>query len=315
MLLSAKSDKRYFQQVRWHIYPRIKNWTPPSKRNWSKQHSWIRTPRPLVTKNMIDKTNPNKEWWRERRNAPKAFMGFPDIAELDKTGGSIYAELMDPLTLSIIMQRGYKIGLNKDNVNIQKLVKRCSDLSYKLEEPYLCLLFRILSYLDIDNNHLYISLISRIIRRIRTFDLCNIYPIISGLINKNYYNKNLFINIFHHLECLLDEKDDFRLEDLVDTLISIGYLTESGVNYNICTNNNNNKYIYNIYNKISYNILDRNISILSLETISILIYTCSYITKKDDLTWQLLREAKDRLKKVIPPSPGIEPGLPSADGG
>lgn len=52
----------------------------------------------------LGRLHPEKEWWNLPKKGlkPDTFMGFPDVANITKHGGSLYAHFMDGTTLSMV---------------------------------------------------------------------------------------------------------------------------------------------------------------------------------------------------------------------
>lgn len=177
----------------------------PTERNWSKQHSRIRTPRPLVDRFNLGNLHPNKQWWRERRVAPATFMGFPRLDMAELRGGSLYIEQMDSATLCVVVDKAAKDGICESEI-LNKLAWRAQQLSNAVGETDLAYLFRGFSRLfaTVEHpppNHLLLCLWGRIDFLLPKFPLLETAIVLEGFSNPRFRNSKYEARVLTH--CLL----------------------------------------------------------------------------------------------------------------
>ncbi|AFZ79007.1 hypothetical protein BEWA_018520 [Theileria equi strain WA] len=128
-------------------------YNPPGKKTWSKQHPKFRTPRPLVDPYNLGRLHPEKEWWTLAKKGlrPETFMGFPDVVNIPKHGGSLYTQLMDGPTLSMVVYRCIEHVI--DDIDIwKKLTLRAMSIAISLDPYTVSILFL---YFSLSNHYDY----------------------------------------------------------------------------------------------------------------------------------------------------------------
>lgn len=193
----------------------------PTDRNWSKQHSRIRTPRPLVDRFNLGNLHPNKQWWRERRVAPATFMGFPDIAKAQVVGGSLYCEQMDAATLSVIAERTANDGIADPEVWSQ-LGWRAQQLCNSMNETDLAYCFRAFSKSPCPPDpHLLLSLWGRIDFLLPRFPLLEAAIVVQGYDNDIFRNNKYEEKVLVHILLLIENRPEWTRSELAHVVTAL----------------------------------------------------------------------------------------------
>uniref|UniRef100_A0A0G4IFF8 FAST kinase leucine-rich domain-containing protein n=1 Tax=Chromera velia CCMP2878 TaxID=1169474 RepID=A0A0G4IFF8_9ALVE len=190
-----------------------RRYTPPSKRDWSYQNRKVFTPRPLVENFAYGRLHPQKEWWRERKLTPDTFMGFPDIAKISLRGGSLYQEQMDPVTLSVILDRMVQMGIDDEDV-WRKLCHRAQQIAHKTTEPDLCYIYRAIAQGDWFDLYFFTTFLGRIQRRLPYFTVLDCAVVIEAMGEPKFRHGSTLQAVLRHLELMVDRRDDHKAVDL-----------------------------------------------------------------------------------------------------
>eukprot|EP00927_Polykrikos_kofoidii_P039266 TRINITY_DN33688_c0_g1_i1.p1 TRINITY_DN33688_c0_g1~~TRINITY_DN33688_c0_g1_i1.p1 ORF type:complete len:734 (-),score=110.97 TRINITY_DN33688_c0_g1_i1:168-2264(-) len=197
-----------------------RNYTPPSRRTWSKQHHRIRTPRPMVDKFDLWRVQPQKEWWRERPVAPATFFGFPDVSQHNLRGGSLYVEQMDAVTLAVLADKCVKDKV-WDPMIWSKFSWRAQQIASRTHEPDLCYIFRAFSRIDWVDQNLLTTYLGRMHRRLHMFQLLDVAVLLEAFGNPRFRQSIYLQKALTHLSLLLQHRDDAKPEDLARTCAAL----------------------------------------------------------------------------------------------
>lgn len=184
------------------IKPSIRWYTPPTKTNWSKQNDRIRTKRPLTDPFDLTKLHPEKEWWKEKKLRPETFMGLPSVIHSDLRGGSIFAEQMDPITLSVVCDRMVHQGERSHNI-WSSLCRRAQQIANKTYEPNLCYVFRSHSQINWYDHHFFATYLGRIDQRLYSFSVLDCAIVLEGMANPKFRNERALERIVNHANLLI----------------------------------------------------------------------------------------------------------------
>ncbi|UKK02307.1 hypothetical protein MACK_001663 [Theileria orientalis] len=181
-------------------------YNPPTKKTWSKQNPLFKTPRPLVEPYNLGRLHPEKEWWNLPKKGlkPDTFMGFPDVANITKHGGSLYAHFMDGTTLSMVVYRC--IEKNISDIDIwNKLTAQALKISISLDPYLLSILFLYFSLSCHYDYKFVATYIGRIMATLSEFGLEECSNVILAMNNPQFYHEKTFGYLIRHSEnlCLI----------------------------------------------------------------------------------------------------------------
>eukprot|EP00371_Babesia_bovis_P003498 XP_001612145.1 hypothetical protein [Babesia bovis T2Bo] len=174
-------------------------YNPPTKKSWSKQHPDFRTRRPLVEPYNLGRLHPEKEWWKlpKKGLSPSTFMGFPDVAHLEKRGGSLYANLMDGNTLSMVIYRAIQHDV-KDAQIWHSLTRQALKLAMSLDPYVVSLLFLYLSRSNWYDHQFIVTFTGRILATLSEFTIVECANVLMAMENtKFFHEKYVYIIIFY----------------------------------------------------------------------------------------------------------------------
>eukprot|EP00921_Rhytidocystis_pertsovi_P010575 GHVQ01017019.1.p1 GENE.GHVQ01017019.1~~GHVQ01017019.1.p1 ORF type:complete len:697 (+),score=56.57 GHVQ01017019.1:174-2264(+) len=260
-------------------------YTPPSKRTWSKQHEKIRTLRPLVDTFAMSKLHPEKEWWKERQQKPATFMGFPDVSKHSLRGGSLYIEQMDPVTLSVILDKCVTEQIF-DHSMWSAFCWQAQRMSNTTVEPSLGHIYKSFAQADWYDGYFIITLLGRIQRRMHMFMVSDCANVIHAMSNPRFRNDKVVENLLEHVELLLRNRDDVVVEDICAlyaavracNVAPVGMLRAAAVHLDKC----------------DWRVLD--ISYLSeiIYSVACLHQSFGRSVLPQDTIWRIIRELEDR---------------------
>ncbi|UKJ90154.2 hypothetical protein MACJ_001085 [Theileria orientalis] len=181
-------------------------YNPPTKKTWSKQNPLFKTPRPLVEPYNLGRLHPEKEWWNLPKKGlkPDTFMGFPDVANITKHGGSLYAHFMDGSTLSMVVYRC--IEKNISDIDIwNKLTAQALKISISLDPYLLSILFLYFSLSCHYDYKFVATYVGRIVATLSEFGLEECSNVIMAMNNPRFYHEKTFGYVLRHSEnlCLI----------------------------------------------------------------------------------------------------------------
>nr|PVC50190.1 hypothetical protein MACL_00002463 [Theileria orientalis] len=174
-----------------------------AKKTWSKQNPLFKTPRPLVEPYNLGRLHPEKEWWNLPKKGlkPDTFMGFPDVSNITKHGGSLYAHFMDGPTLSMVVYRC--IEKNISDIDIwNKLTGQALKISMSLDPYLLSILFLYFSLSCHYDYKFVATYIGRILALLNEFGLEECSNVILAMNNPQFYHEKTFGYVIRHSENL-----------------------------------------------------------------------------------------------------------------
>ncbi|EDO08577.2 hypothetical protein BBOV_III010210 [Babesia bovis T2Bo] len=182
-------------------------YNPPTKKSWSKQHPDFRTRRPLVEPYNLGRLHPEKEWWKlpKKGLSPSTFMGFPDVAHLEKRGGSLYANLMDGNTLSMVIYRAIQHDV-KDAQIWHSLTRQALKLAMSLDPYVVSLLFLYLSRSNWYDHQFIVTFTGRILATLSEFTIVECANVLMAMENTKFFHEKTQKHVIQHAEslCLSD---------------------------------------------------------------------------------------------------------------
>ncbi|KAF5153584.1 hypothetical protein TpMuguga_02g00127 [Theileria parva strain Muguga] len=181
------------------IFKRFYN--PPTKKTWSKQNPLFKTPRPLVDPYNLGRLHPDKEWWNLPKKGlnPDTFMGFPDVLNIEKHGGSLYTHCMDSSTLSMVVYRCIENGITDIDI-WHKLTLKALKLAMSLDTYVISVLYLYFS-LSSHYDHKFVStFVGRILATLDQFTLEECSNVILAMDNPKYYHEQTFNYVLKHAE-------------------------------------------------------------------------------------------------------------------
>ncbi|XP_952584.1 uncharacterized protein TA11500 [Theileria annulata] len=172
-----------------------------AKKTWSKQNPLFKTPRPLVEPYNLGRLHPDKEWWNLPKKGlkPDTFMGFPDVLNIEKHGGSLYTHCMDSSTLSMVVYRCIDNGITDIEI-WNKLTLQALKLAMSLDTYVISILFLYFS-LSCHYDHKFVStFVGRILATLDQFTLEECSNVILAMDNPKYYHEGTFNYVMKHAE-------------------------------------------------------------------------------------------------------------------
>eukprot|EP00923_Selenidium_pygospionis_P047539 GHVN01082083.1.p1 GENE.GHVN01082083.1~~GHVN01082083.1.p1 ORF type:complete len:632 (+),score=146.45 GHVN01082083.1:94-1989(+) len=166
--------------------------TPPNDRTWSKQHPYLRNTRPLVD-HEVDLTEPDPKFEKRLETMRSLtgeasqstyfrFMGLPDVVFNDARGADTKIDVMDPLTLAMVMDRCVQYGIGDDSV-WASFGSRYINISTEVFEPDLGYIFKLFGQANRGiSRALILSLMGRVTTRFREFDARDCANLIEGMV-------------------------------------------------------------------------------------------------------------------------------------
>ncbi|CDR93884.1 hypothetical protein, conserved [Babesia bigemina] len=215
--------------ARWPLGPRAfvvakRFYNPPTtpksdiraaRKSWSKQHPDFRTRRPLVEPYNLGRLHPEKEWWKLPRKglSPQTFMGFPDVAHIEKRGGALYTHLMDGHTLCMVVYR----CIDKDVRDFgiwRSLAQQALNLAMGLDPYIVSLLFLYFSRSDHYDYRFVATFTGRILATLSQFKLHECYNVLLAMENEQYLHELTKQRVTRHAEALcLGDARSIPVED------------------------------------------------------------------------------------------------------
>eukprot|EP00375_Theileria_parva_P002021 XP_764696.1 hypothetical protein [Theileria parva strain Muguga] len=172
-----------------------------AKKTWSKQNPLFKTPRPLVDPYNLGRLHPDKEWWNLPKKGlnPDTFMGFPDVLNIEKHGGSLYTHCMDSSTLSMVVYRCIENGITDIDI-WHKLTLKALKLAMSLDTYVISVLYLYFS-LSSHYDHKFVStFVGRILATLDQFTLEECSNVILAMDNPKYYHEQTFNYVLKHAE-------------------------------------------------------------------------------------------------------------------
>ncbi|GIX63565.1 DNA-damage inducible protein [Babesia caballi] len=217
-------------------------YNPPTRKSWSKQHPDFRTRRPLVEPYNLGRLHPEKEWWKLPRKglSPQTFMGFPDVAQLEKRGGALYAHLMDGHTLSMVLYRCIEKEVKDEDI-WRSLTLQALKLAMSLDPHLVSLLFLYFSRSACYDNRFVATFTGRILATLSQFTLRECTNVLLAMENERFLHELTKERVTRHAEalCLADARaipveDALRMLAVVDgdspevgnILVALGEIVE-----------------------------------------------------------------------------------------
>ncbi|ORM41832.1 uncharacterized protein BXIN_0630 [Babesia sp. Xinjiang] len=203
-----------------------------ARKSWSKQHPDFRTRRPLVEPYNLGRMHPEKEWWKLPRKglSPQTYMGFPDVAHIEKRGGALYAHLMDGHTLCMVrnvqtistvtqvVYRSIEKGV-KDVGVWRSLTLQALKLAMSLDQYLVSLLFLYFSRSNWYDYRFVATFTGRILATLSQFKILECANVLMAMENEKFMHERTNELVIRHAEalCLADARS-IQVEDALKLL-------------------------------------------------------------------------------------------------